>query len=368
RMVEVCNAGPGSHALCGARGSRAGRALPPCSAHPPVATRSVTWRSPGRRALRRAGRRAAATPGKTVAYAVAAAGPLVAALAGVGAGRVTMQAPTLAALALVAGCAVEPGGGESGPDGRGPIDPSELSGSCIGEGGELLCGGPSDGTCFCDADCEASGDCCADKQAVCGEGDGPGPVALEVTAGGEHSCAVRPDRTVSCWGEGAGGRTAAPDGPVLEVSAGGAHARGIRADTTAACWGEMSASPPAGSFLAISAGGAHACGRLADQTLACWGEGAAAPPACAFLDVSAGVGISCGRRADTTLACWGAGAPTPPDGSFVDVSAGGGHACARRADLTVACWGEAGNGQASPPAGTFLALSAGHAHTCGIRR
>ncbi len=50
---------------------------------------------------------------------------------------------------------------------RAPIGKADLvDGSCAAADGDY-CGGPSDGLCYCDVDCTAFGDCCADVVAVC---------------------------------------------------------------------------------------------------------------------------------------------------------------------------------------------------------
>ncbi|HEU4411406.1 MAG TPA: hypothetical protein VFS43_39510 [Polyangiaceae bacterium] len=59
------------------------------------------------------------------------------------------------------------GSAGSGGAGGGP-------GSCIGDKGELFCGGASDDGCFCDDACELAGDCCPDKFLFCGSGGGGG--------------------------------------------------------------------------------------------------------------------------------------------------------------------------------------------------
>jgi hypothetical protein len=59
---------------------------------------------------------------------------------------------------------------KSGADERGPLGKADaLSGSCIADEGSM-CGGPSDGDCFCDVDCVAWGDCCHDAPQCACEG------------------------------------------------------------------------------------------------------------------------------------------------------------------------------------------------------
>jgi hypothetical protein len=98
------------------------------------------------------------------------------------------------------------------------------------------------------------------------------------------------------------------------VSAGGYHTCGLRTDGTIACWGENysgEATPPAGAFTQVSAGGNHTCGLKTDGTIACWGDnfyGQATPPAGTFTQVSAGGGFTCALERDASVACWGSAA------------------------------------------------------------
>ena len=73
-------------------------------------------------------------------------------------------------------------------------------------------------------------------------------------------------------------------GGFTQVSAGYLHTCGVRTDGTLACWGGNSdgqATPPDGTFTQVSAGYLHTCGVRTDGTLACWGRndsGQATPP------------------------------------------------------------------------------------------
>jgi hypothetical protein len=71
------------------------------------------------------------------------------------------------------------------------------------------------------------------------------------------------------------------------ISGGEYHTCGLRTDGTLACWGrddDGQSTPPthaAGGFAQVSAGGFHICGLKTDGTLACWGRdnyGQSAPP------------------------------------------------------------------------------------------
>ena len=197
-----------------------------------------------------------------------------------------------------------------------------------------------------------------------------------VSAGRDHTCGVRSDGSVACWGSNEDGEATPPAGSFDSVSAGRIHTCGLRSNGSVACWGSDEygqATPPTGSFVSVSAGVFHTCGVKSNGSVACWGSdeyGQATPPTGSFVSVSAGVGHTCGVRSEGSAACWGYngdGRATPPAGSFVSVSVGGRHNCGVRSDSSVACWGFNFDGQATPPAGSFVSVSAGRDHTCGVR-
>ena len=51
-----------------------------------------------------------------------------------------------------------------------------------------------------------------------------------VSAGGGHTCGIRSDGTLACWGLNVDGQTTPPAGTFAQVSAGGRHTCGIRSD------------------------------------------------------------------------------------------------------------------------------------------
>ena len=197
-----------------------------------------------------------------------------------------------------------------------------------------------------------------------------------VSAGRLHSCGVRADGTVVCWGENTDGRTDPPEGKFSTVTAGWAHSCGVRADGTVVCWGENTdgrTDPPEGKFSTVTAGWAHSCGVRADGTVACWGYGAGGrvdPPAGTFVGLAAGFAHWCGIRTDGTVACWGNNTDSradPPEGKFSTVTAGWAHSCGIRTDGTVICWGRNSDAQADAPEGKFSTVSSGNDYSCGIR-
>ena len=221
-----------------------------------------------------------------------------------------------------------------------------------------------------------------------------------VSAGVAHTCGVRNDGSVECWGLNEDddgnviGQATPPSGEFISVSAGGAHTCGVRNDGSVECWGLNEdakgnfvgqATPPLGEFASVSAGGYHTCGVRNDGSVECWGYnedakgnfvGQATPPGDSFASVSAGGIHTCGLRSDGSVDCWGFnedGQATPPSGSFVSVNAGVEHTCGVKSDGSVECWGRNADpvgsavGPASPPSGSFVSVSAGGIHTCGVR-
>ncbi|WP_419553561.1 hypothetical protein [Candidatus Poriferisodalis sp.] len=74
------------------------------------------------------------------------------------------------------------------------------------------------------------------------------------------------------WG---GSQAAEPTTSFVAVSAGYSHSCGLRVDEKVICWGSNhfgQADVPSGLFTAVSAGGAHSCAVRIDMTLACWGS------------------------------------------------------------------------------------------------
>ena len=95
-----------------------------------------------------------------------------------------------------------------------------------------------------------------------------------VSAGNGHTCEVRSDGYVECWGSDAYGQATPPSGELASVSAGGTHTYGVRTEGSVACWGRNEvgeATPPSGEFASVSAGRFHTCGVRLDSSVECWG-------------------------------------------------------------------------------------------------
>ena len=196
-----------------------------------------------------------------------------------------------------------------------------------------------------------------------------------VAAGGLHSCGVRTDDVIACWGDDYWGQTYAPSGVFQLVSTGASHSCAIRTNNTITCWGNNhrgQTDAPAGEFLVVSAGASHSCAMGTDDTITCWGDniyGQRGAPAGSYKAIASGRYYSCAIATDDTVTCWGLTyhrRSPAPSGTYQALSAGAAHSCAISLDGTIACWGNNTNGQTNAPAGTFKALATGDEHSCAV--
>src|SRR5262249_12280133 len=127
--------------------------------------------------------------------------------------------------------------------------------------------------------------------------------AVELTAGGAQTCARRRSGAVACWGNnfsgalGDGTTTTGQPAPVpipgltdaVELAAGGVHTCARRSTGAVICWGSnaygqagdgtVTTRRPAPVPVAdltdvveLAAGGAHTCARRSTGAVACWGD------------------------------------------------------------------------------------------------
>ena len=225
-----------------------------------------------------------------------------------------------------------------------------------------------------------------------GNGDGADqPTSLRTTrdptaisAGYHHTCALRTNGAIECWGANEYGQTDTPTGSYAAVSAGGWHTCALRTNGAIECWGANDygqTDAPTGSYIAVSAGGWHTCGLRTNGAIECWGAndyGQTDTPGGSYAAVSAGAVHTCGLRTAGEIKCWGGSRKQPnyddaaygqtnaPSGSFRAVSAGGYHTCGLRESGAIECWGDNRNGQTDAPTRRFRAVSAGNEFTCGL--
>ena len=272
---------------------------------------------------------------------------------------------------------------------------------------------------------------------------GSGLSAKQISAGDGHSCALLSDDKIKCWGRnnygqlgqgdlnnrgGASGDMAALSAidfgagvRVKQVSAGGDHSCAILSNGKLKCWGrnnegqlglgdqydrgdnahEMVSLPAVNlgeglSAKQVSAGRSHTCALLSNDRVKCWGKngdgqlgqgdtenrGEASGDMAALAAVSLGANLSvkqvsagerhtCALLSDHKLKCWGSGrhgrlgqGDSSHRGDEANemganllainlgtgllgkqITAGWGHTCAFLSDETLKCWGHNGNGQ-----------------------
>jgi len=224
---------------------------------------------------------------------------------------------------------------------------------------------------------------------------------VSIAVGRQHSCAILGSQgTVRCWGRNDGGQlgngtsSQSINQPVfvtgltnvVALTAGDLHTCAVRVDGTVWCWGDNLEGQLGNGGLTnfslvpvqvedligavtVEAGANHTCALLSDSSLKCWGEnGFGELGNNSFL--ASNVPVSTGRLSAT------------PGVGAVDLAAGGLSTCARLSDASVSCWGDNGSGQfgngtsglnnlsavpvASKVSPTVVALAAGTHHSCAI--
>ena len=232
-----------------------------------------------------------------------------------------------------------------------------------------------------------------------------------VDAGKNHTCGIKMDNTIECWGDNTEGQTDAPEGEFMSISAGGGASCGINMDDHLVCWGNARLTrPPDGKYSHVSVGDEHVCAvTLAHDNankIDCWGlpnnegrtdnkgvfnaGGAADQP---WLSVTSGSDYNCAlnaylgglhnsRQGAWRLQCWGTNKRNYDafvrEGGLMSVSAGSKHICGLFNNRGIACHGDDVHEQTTgkPKAQdegspldfyTYSVVSAGGSHTCGLR-
>jgi alpha-tubulin suppressor-like RCC1 family protein len=231
----------------------------------------------------------------------------------------------------------------------------------------------------------------------------------DVGLGRNHSCALRANGSVACWGANATaqvGDGTAPTNRLLPsdngviaigITSGEFHSCALLAGGTVLCWGDNvhgqlgtdDAGPrplptmvlPSSDIVELVAGNEHTCGRLSTGRVMCTGVAYAAGAAddrlsfqlVAGIDdavqIVAGSAYTCARRATDQVACWGLNGygvlgslgpawavpqiiPNIDDAEVI--AAGNNHACVLRAGGAVSCWGRNRHGNLGNRDATFM--------------
>ncbi len=240
---------------------------------------------------------------------------------------------------------------------------------------------------------------------------GAGSRWTQIAAGGVHSCAIRDDGTLWCWGNNNHGQIGNGSGGVEEdkvfspeqigdattwsaIAAGEGHTCALRTDGSLWCWGNNSDGQigdnttihpntpqeiAAGStWRSVDTGDFHTCAIRTDGSLWCWGFNqfgqlgddtttrSLAPTRIGeqddWLAVELGDFHTCARRLDQSIWCWGSNAygqlgdgtvfemqkvpvQTTSENRWIDLTAGTAHTCGLWDDESLWCWGRNDYGQ-----------------------
>ncbi|MDP9318889.1 MAG: hypothetical protein M3O94_07415 [Actinomycetota bacterium] len=182
---------------------------------------------------------------------------------------------------------------------------------------------------------------------------GPPSWKWREVAGTSHTCAVRQNGFLYCWGSGYAGQLGTGDtedrlvptriGDAIQwqsVTAGSAFSCAVALDASGWCWGDNTAGElgtgdrssrlvPArmvgrGSWSRIVAGSQFTCGARTDGTLWCWGYGP---------NGQLGIGDIEGEPQRSRPA------QVEPDVTWMAATAGTFHACAQHLNGKLQCWG-----------------------------
>jgi alpha-tubulin suppressor-like RCC1 family protein len=198
-------------------------------------------------------------------------------------------------------------------------------------------------------------------------------VAIQVSTGDRHTCALKPDGSAWCWGRNWNGQVG--NGSTTNVNA-PKQVVGLSSDVAA-----------------ISAGALQTCALKTNRSVWCWGSGygntpVELPTLTRVRSISAFGNKICAVKIDGNVWCFNPGqTPTQVAGisNVQQVTTGYDYACAVTADQNVWCWGNGGQGrlgnnstgtaanpvqvQGLPTTGSgVVRVTAGWTHTCAIAR
>jgi alpha-tubulin suppressor-like RCC1 family protein len=159
----------------------------------------------------------------------------------------------------------------------------------------------------------------------------------QVVAGTSHTCALRNDGAVFCWGLNTSGQLGdnsttdrsvptavnglGASSGVVSLSAGSNHTCALKSDHTVLCWGAndlgqlgdgsttqrnapvTAISSANSSAVALSAGGSHTCVVNMDGTAKCWGHGEYGKLGNNVSSTSEGSSDDCDSASDNTIYC-----------------------------------------------------------------
>jgi alpha-tubulin suppressor-like RCC1 family protein len=237
-----------------------------------------------------------------------------------------------------------------------PVEVTALGASIaeVSAGYEHTCARKTDGTLWCWGGNEDGqlGDGTTQHSSLPAEVAGLGATVAEVSGRYQHTCARKTDGRLWCWGNNLHGQVGdgtsvdalapievtALGSSVAGVAAGANHTCAIKTDGTLWCWGwnfdgQLGVGTTTGNVFSpvevtalgssvaeVAIGFDHTCARMTDGTLWCWGE-------------AGQVGDGTDVLRDSPVEIVGLGA------TVAGVAAGMNHTCAIKTDGTLWCWG-----------------------------
>nr|WP_186438555.1 S-layer homology domain-containing protein [Cohnella terricola] len=208
----------------------------------------------------------------------------------------------------------------------------------------------------------------------------------KISAGEQHSLALKSDGTVVAWGGNSKGETNVPDGltGVMSIAAGTYFSLALKSDGTVVAWGNNDwgqTNVPAGltGVVSISAGVYHSLALKSDGTVVAWGrnnDGQSNVPGglTGVVSIAAGGQHSLALKSDGTVVAWGYnsfGQTNVPGGltDVVSIAAGYYHSMALKSDGTVVAWGQNASGQTNVPGGLsgVMSISARGFHSLALK-
>jgi len=199
--------------------------------------------------------------------------------------------------------------------------------------GHMHCWGQLDKPC--QPSCNVESECVSNGRMDCGQATAPTGTFTEVTAGYFHTCGLRADGTVSCWGLPA--MTHSPAGKFVSVRASDTATCAVSTEGVPTCWGQFGNTSTRTSEVALAQADGSGCTLATSGTVDCGGrfKGAFAG---AYKDLSIN-GFACAVTASGKLECPTPGFSIPATPTLMVEVHSQGAACALTQEHDVLCWG-----------------------------